>query len=248
MRQGGVNMNIGFVFCAVLAVFFIIMAGIFVVMGEKGAMLVSGFNTMPKEKRELYDKKRMSRDQRNMFLIWAAIMGAGAVLSLLVSAYMGAAAGAVWLIMFFREVHLDADKAFAKYLKQITICMVLILGTVAGCKVDKGLADCFDEDTLKKTGEQAVTYVNQREYEKFRDMFSEQYKDNITEELFEEITSYSDKMGEFEKFEKGAVMGQTDEETAVSYAGVIVVARYEKGKIQYRLGFTDDMKLIQFFL
>lgn len=114
-------MNIGFYICIVFLITFVLMAVIFSLLGEKGAMLISGFNTLPKEKRELYDKKRMSRDQRNMFLIWAAIMAAGSVLSLFVSQYMAAAAGAVWLIAFFKEVHLDAEKAFAKYMKQASV-------------------------------------------------------------------------------------------------------------------------------
>lgn len=114
-------MNIGFYTCVAFLIIFVLMAGIFSILGEKGAMLISGFNTLPKEKRELYDKKRMSRDQRNMFLIWAAIMAAGAVLSLLVSQYMAAAAGAVWLIVFFKEVHLDVEKAFAKYIRQASV-------------------------------------------------------------------------------------------------------------------------------
>lgn len=130
----------------------------------------------------------------------------------------------------------------------LAVCCIMIMGIAAGCRVDKGLADCFDEDTLKKTGEQAVTYVNEKEYEKFREMFSEQYKDSVTEELFKDIISYSDKMGEFEGFEKGAVIGQTIEETGENFAGVIVVARYAEGEIQYRLGFTEDMKLIQFYI
>lgn len=130
----------------------------------------------------------------------------------------------------------------------MAVCCIMIMGMAAGCRVNKGLADCFDEDTLMKTGEQAVTYVNEKKYAKFRDMFSEQYKDSVTEELFKEIISYSDKMGEFEDFERGAVMGQTDDDTGENFAGVIVVARYAQGELRYRLGFTEDMKLIQFFI
>ena len=136
-----------------------------------------------------------------------------------------------------------------RFLKIICLAACsLILCTAAGCKVDKGLADCFDEDTLKKTGEQAVLYVNQKDYAKFKEMFSEEYKGEITEELFSEITGYADKMGEFEGFDNGAVIGQTDEKTGINYAGVIVVGKYEEGELRYRLGFTEEMKLIQFFI
>ena len=79
--------------------------------------LISGFNTIPKHQRELYDQDRMSRDQRNAFLIWSGIMGIGAILSYFISQYMGVIAFIVWLIMFFKDVHLDEEKAFGKYKK-----------------------------------------------------------------------------------------------------------------------------------
>ena len=57
----------------------------------------------------------MCRDQRGAFLLWAAVLAAGAALSLLVSQYCAIATFAVWLVLFFRDVHFDAEKAFAKY-------------------------------------------------------------------------------------------------------------------------------------
>ena len=45
----------------------------------------------------------------------AAVPPAGAALPLLVSQYCAIAAFAVWLILFFREVHFDVEKAFEKY-------------------------------------------------------------------------------------------------------------------------------------
>ena len=72
---------------------------------------------LPPEKRALYDTERMGRDQRNNFFIWAAVFAAGAALSLLVSQGLAIAAFVVWLVLFLRDVHFDAEKAFAKYKK-----------------------------------------------------------------------------------------------------------------------------------
>ncbi len=108
-------MNIGAVMCSLLGGLFLLMGALFAALKEKAAMLISGFNTLPPEKRALYDTARMSRDQRNSFLLWAAVLAAGAALSLLVSQYCAIAAFAVWLILFFREVHFDVEKAFEKY-------------------------------------------------------------------------------------------------------------------------------------
>ena len=63
------------------------------------------------------DTERMWRDQRNNFFIWAAVFAAGAALSLLVSQGFAIAAFVVWLVLFLRDVHFDAEKAFAKYKK-----------------------------------------------------------------------------------------------------------------------------------
>ena len=108
-------MNIGAVMCSLLGGLFLLMGALFAALKEKAAMLISGFNTLPREKRALYDTARMCRDQRNSFLLWAAVLAAGAALSLLISQLFAVAAFAVWLVLFFRDVHLDAEKAFGKY-------------------------------------------------------------------------------------------------------------------------------------
>ena len=102
--------------CKWVGIIFGVTALLFAVLREKGAMLIAGFNTMPKEKRELYDKKRMSRDQRNAFALWAVILEAGGILSdLTMSQNAAILAIIIWLALFFREVHVDEEKAFGKY-------------------------------------------------------------------------------------------------------------------------------------
>jgi len=102
--------------CKWAGIIFGVTALLFAVLKEKGAMLIAGFNTMPKEKRELYDKKRMSRDQRNAFALWAVILEAGGILSdLTMSQNAAILAIIIWLVLFFREVHVDEEKAFGKY-------------------------------------------------------------------------------------------------------------------------------------
>lgn len=103
--------------CLVLAVIFGISGIVFAVCKEKGAMLVSGFNTLPKAERDQYDKRRISLDMRNSLFLWCGVLAAGALLSVLFHGYMGAAALVIWLVLFFREVHFDAHKAFEKYKK-----------------------------------------------------------------------------------------------------------------------------------
>ena len=102
--------------CGVMSIIFWGMALLFALLKGKAAILISGFNTMPKEQRKQYDRERMSKDQRNAFILWAVILGSGSLLSELTSSENAAiAAGIIWLVIFFRDVHLDEEKAFGKY-------------------------------------------------------------------------------------------------------------------------------------
>ena len=110
-------MNTGFTMCGGASLLFLLLAFIFTIFKGKAAILISGFNTMPKEKRELYDKEKLSKAHSNAFLVCAVIQGIGAVLSYCVSKHIAIAAFAIWLLVFIKDVHLDEDKAFGKYKK-----------------------------------------------------------------------------------------------------------------------------------
>lgn len=109
-------MNIGFYMCIIMTAFFAVTALLFGIMKEKSAKLISGFNMMPKEEQDLYDKAYMARDMRNSFMLWGGIMLAGAIGSYAASGYIAVIAYVVWGILFFRDVHVDARRAFKKYL------------------------------------------------------------------------------------------------------------------------------------
>lgn len=108
-------MNIGVIICLVFAVLFTCMGCIFLFLKEKGAILISGFNSMSKEERMQYDQKQMSIDQRNACFRWALVYIAGAFASYFLHAYIVVIAFLVWLFSFCRDVHLDDEHAFSKY-------------------------------------------------------------------------------------------------------------------------------------
>lgn len=74
-------MNIGFLTCILLSVFFSIIALIFTIMRGKASILISGFNTLPKNEQKLYDKDFLVRDMRNLMFLLGFIMLIGALLS-----------------------------------------------------------------------------------------------------------------------------------------------------------------------
>ena len=106
-------MNVGFVVCITLAILFLILSIVFALLKDKGAQFVSGFNILNHP--EKYDKAYISRDMKNQCFIYFGILCIGAILSFL-SAYVAIVAILVWLILFFRNFNLDAEKAFEKYL------------------------------------------------------------------------------------------------------------------------------------
>lgn len=107
-------MNVGFVACITLAVLFLVLGIMFALLKEKGAYFVSGFRTLNHP--EKYDKAYISRDMRNQCFIYFVILSIGAILSYLISAVISIPTYIIWAIVFFKSVHLDAEKAFEKYL------------------------------------------------------------------------------------------------------------------------------------
>ena len=71
---------------------------------------------MSKEEQSMYDKAYIAKDMRNACFLWAAIMLIGSLLSYFLTSYFAIAAYIVWGILFFKDVHMDAEKAFEKYL------------------------------------------------------------------------------------------------------------------------------------
>ena len=112
------NMDgVAFYSCLSLAGLFFPLALLLMLLGEKGAVLISGFNTWPKSKRDMYDKRKLVSDQARLLWIWAIILSMGAVLSYFISPYFGLVAFILWLILAFKDVHWDANRAFEKYRK-----------------------------------------------------------------------------------------------------------------------------------
>lgn len=106
---------IGYYACIIMVPCFWLSAAVFAIGKERAANWLSGFHCLPGEEKAKYDRARMALDTRNDFLIWGGVMLAGALGARWISRFMALAAYGVWLVLFFRNVHLDIDKAFGKY-------------------------------------------------------------------------------------------------------------------------------------
>ena len=58
----------------------------------------------------------MAKDSAGDFAMWALIMFIGALVSQWISQYAAMVAYVVWLVLLFKDMHLDARKAFERYL------------------------------------------------------------------------------------------------------------------------------------
>ena len=106
---------IGFWMCIALAPVFAGLGLLFACMKEHAAGLLAGFNELPAQEQAHYDRAWIARDFRDVYLLSAVAMLAGAFGSLWVSNLFAVAAYALWLFLQFRGFHWDARKAYAKY-------------------------------------------------------------------------------------------------------------------------------------
>lgn len=100
-----------------MTIIFFIMGLIFAVMKEKASSLIAGYNFKSKEERKKYDEKKMSMDMRNFFFICSGIFVIGTVATYIWGANCFWISFIIFIVYFFRDVHIDDEKAFGKYKK-----------------------------------------------------------------------------------------------------------------------------------
>lgn len=127
----------------------------------------------------------------------------------------------------------------------VVCALMLVLSGCAATTTE--LSDKFDEGTVKSESAKAVEYFNERDYQTIIDMGVQKMKDSITaEEFAKQSDPYLDKCGSFQEIEKTVTLGSEDKKTGAQYGGVVMVGKYEDGKIQFTIMFDEDMKLVQF--
>ncbi len=133
----------------------------------------------------------------------------------------------------------------------VFLCVVLMC-LLSGCSrgsVSTKLPDCFEEETVEEEAKAAVTLGESGDYEEFIKLFDDTVAKSMTREVYEnQYLAVVKEKGAFESFGDSVLVGQTDPNTGANYAGVVLVANYEDGKIQYTIGYNEDMKLIQFLI
>ena len=127
------------------------------------------------------------------------------------------------------------------------LCVALMCLLLAGCSQSK-LADCFSKDELTKVSQDNIALAEAGDYEAFMEAVEPLTRSAFTEEIYNQYLEAIKPKGERKSFGKTAFVGQTDKDTGANYAGVVMVVEYENGKIQYTLGYNEEMQLIQFLI
>lgn len=133
-------------------------------------------------------------------------------------------------------------------MKKKLISALLVFAALAalltGCASNK-LSDDYDEEEVKTKAEEVVALANARDYAAIVALIPEDLQAMLSAEDLE--TAWDEKLtacGEFSKFSKEVILGQTIKETGEELAVAVLVADYENDKAQFTLSFNKDMALV----
>ena len=87
-----------------LSILCLIGALLFSILKEKGAILVSGFDSIPESQKDKYDKKKISLDMRNSLLLWGIILLVGTILSQSIHEYFGVGAIGIFFLLVINSI------------------------------------------------------------------------------------------------------------------------------------------------
>lgn len=123
---------------------------------------------------------------------------------------------------------------------------LLLCTMIAGCAGSTKLADCFDKAKLEAEAKEIITIGEAGDYQALTERFAESLSGALTEEAYQQYLEMVKKQGTFQAFGSAAIVGQHVKETDSDYAAVVVKAEYENGKLQYVVGFDEDMHVVQY--
>ncbi|MDO5424657.1 MAG: DUF3887 domain-containing protein [Eubacteriales bacterium] len=132
--------------------------------------------------------------------------------------------------------------------KIVGILSAMLLSLLlVGCSQNK-LAACFSKEELTTLSQDNITLAESGDYETFMEAVDPLTRTSFTEEIYQQYLDAVAPKGERKSFGNTAFVGQTDQTTGANYAAVIMIVEYEEGKIQYTLGYNEDLKLVQFLI
>ena len=129
-------------------------------------------------------------------------------------------------------------------MKKFKLLLLVALGCIGlvGCSSSK-LSDAFDEAKLKTTSQEIIQMLCNEEYDKIEDQMSKELKDaGATQQIKDAWSTVSGKLGDFDSYEKEAVVGKENQAT------VVTITKFKNGKVQFTISYNEDMELTGFYI
>ncbi|WP_153722838.1 DUF3887 domain-containing protein [Sporosarcina cascadiensis] len=125
-------------------------------------------------------------------------------------------------------------------MKKMAVLVAVTVLLLAGCGKNK-----VDESTVEahiKRSKEAVTLLNEENFDELRAMFDETMKDALTVEQLQQTVDVLKESGEFSSFGDASVSKRE------SYFVVILPAEYTKDKRVYEITFDDQQRLAALYV
>ena len=128
-------------------------------------------------------------------------------------------------------------------MKKIKLFLMVALGCamLVGCS-SKKLSEDFNEEELKTTTESVIQMLCNEEYDKIKEMSSQEFIDaGVADKIKEVWEPMAKDLGKFDSY-KEAVVGNGDQAT------VVIIAKFENGNVKFTISYNKDMKLTGFYI
>lgn len=137
-------------------------------------------------------------------------------------------------------------KIFPKFIA-IYMCFLLLLTGMAGCGSTGQLPEGLDETTVDAAAKELLNAMNQRDYERMVELYTDGENFGITPPTAEEwaasVDGILDQLGDFEGYGDTAY-ATVEDETFGTYGVALVKCNYKNQDIVWRVSFTPEMEII----
>lgn len=128
----------------------------------------------------------------------------------------------------------------------IILCFIFSFTLLVACS-NPGLSDDFDEAEVKRTAEDVISYINNKDSESILAISTVAVKNAFTEEVLQQVYEAIGEGGDFEEIKDISVGGQKDKQSEEEFAVVVAKAKYANKNFFYTITFTKQMKLAGLF-
>lgn len=129
---------------------------------------------------------------------------------------------------------------------KLILCIVICLTLLTGCGKSE-LSSDFNEERVEAAAKEVISILNNKDTEAFKEFCNEQVREDLNDEILEEIYKGIYDAGEFIEIRNMEISGQNDKETQEDYAVASIRAQHEMIESFYTFTFNKDMKIVGFY-